>query len=150
MTTPSICNNMIFLVLLLSIFLVPSSSSSSSSSKKPSFKKRLEDWFFPRVTVSITNDASHDIPYMCNSPKLDQGLHALRPKESIAFEVVDIMFPLVWCYAQLNDRYHGVFWAFATKLGCADICSWSLKDEGAFYLREDGKLEEHRLFDNAN
>jgi hypothetical protein len=138
MTTACKCNiaKCAIFIIFLTSYLEPSSSLSIS----------LVDKLFQKITVTISNDADHEIQYMCGDGEHDKKLHSMKPGEYMSFEFHDIMFPLKWCYVYLGESKHGVFWAYAVKLRCTE-CTWSLRNDGVFLLAPDGKeSSSHELF----
>ncbi|KAF9667928.1 hypothetical protein SADUNF_Sadunf15G0074100 [Salix dunnii] len=130
MTTTYKCNiaNCAIFIIFLASFLAPSSSISIP----------LVDKLFQKITVNITNDADHDIQFMCGDGVHDKKLYTMKPGGYMSFRFHDIMFPLKWCYVYLGESKHGVFWAYAVKLRCIE-CIWSLRNDGIFLLGPDGE-----------
>ncbi|CAL1356132.1 unnamed protein product [Linum trigynum] len=94
---------------------------------------------FPMVNVTITNNASHEVWYMCNNKG---GPHDRLYKLGVGgvsqWAIRDIGFPLVWCYMHINDGIQGVFWGFLPKYRCDRHCDWWVKDDGLYlYTRYD-------------
>ncbi|CAN1333853.1 hypothetical protein LINPERPRIM_LOCUS36194 [Linum perenne] len=63
----------------------------------------------------------------------------------MAWKVRDVLFPLVWCYVEINDVEFGVFWGYMAKLRCFSHCDWRIRDEGMF-LRRKYEREDERMW----
>uniref|UniRef100_A0A6N2KTM5 S-protein homolog n=1 Tax=Salix viminalis TaxID=40686 RepID=A0A6N2KTM5_SALVM len=128
------------IVRFLSFFLHP------SSLLHLPYLGTVVDKLFQKITVNISNDADHDIQFMCGDGVHDKKLHTMKPGGYMSFRFHDIMFPLKWCYVYLGESKHGVFWAYAVKLRCIE-CIWSLRNDGIFLLGSDGEEpKSHELF----
>uniref|UniRef100_A0A2C9U4C6 S-protein homolog n=1 Tax=Manihot esculenta TaxID=3983 RepID=A0A2C9U4C6_MANES len=127
--------------------LVLSTMSAPSSAEK-SIINKIIDFLMPLIEVRLTNNASYDIPFMCETKNYDQSLHILKSGQQISWSITDIMFPLSWCYLHLNDTNHGVFWIYQVRLGC-NKCNWTIQDDGLFLLKDNNFKEPHSLFING-
>ncbi|WRX18308.1 Plant self-incompatibility S1 - like 4 [Theobroma cacao] len=95
----------------------------------PQFAETIRKEIFPRVTVSIQNEASHSVYLKCGFDRVDQNLRRLEPGQTTSWTFYEILFPLRWCYVHINNEIHGAFWAFTVALKCTH-CTWSLRDDG--------------------
>ncbi|CAN0842665.1 hypothetical protein LINGRAHAP2_LOCUS3650 [Linum grandiflorum] len=59
----------------------------------------------------------------------------LGPGEEISWAVRDVLFPLVWCYVEINNDEWGIFWGYQAKLRCYSHCNWMIRDDGIWLKR---------------
>ncbi|KAF5735050.1 hypothetical protein HS088_TW15G00549 [Tripterygium wilfordii] len=129
----NVVNLKMFLILSMFLLLLAPSTADALSA---SLAKSLQDWF-PRKGVIIRNDATHNVILKCDAKEFDMKIKLLPPGTEERFEFLEIIFPLRWCYVQIDDKIHGLFWAYATKLKCNTACSWSIRDTGIFMYNDD-------------
>ncbi|EEF38501.1 conserved hypothetical protein [Ricinus communis] len=128
-------------ILCVALFLLLSIVSSAEESTI----KQIWDYLVPTVKVSLANNATHNVDVMCGG-KDGEDLIVLKPGERISWQVLDVMFPLAWCYAHVNDTYHGVFWAYQVRLQCIQ-CNWEIQNDGVYLIKPNGEPPEpHTLF----
>ncbi|KAK8690974.1 hypothetical protein V6N13_074495 [Hibiscus sabdariffa] len=99
--------------------------------------------FFPKVNVSLKNEANHSVYLKCGFK--DQELQRLEPGEMRWWTFVEILFPLRWCYVHINNDIRGAFWAFTVFLKCAN-CTWSIRNDGAYHFNHNHIWKKHKLY----
>ncbi|OMO77356.1 Plant self-incompatibility S1 [Corchorus capsularis] len=101
--------------------------------------------FFPRVTVTIQNEAGHKVYLKCGFEDSKQELERLEPGDKRSWSFREILFPLRWCYVHINNDNRGAFWAFNVQLQCTD-CVWKITDDGAYRFNVENKWVKSQLF----
>lgn len=103
-----------------------------SSSLSPSLPAKTFNLFFPEVTVELRNNATHGVHVKCGYEKLNE----LNNADTMKWRFREILYPLKWCYARIDEDKEGVFWASHVRSQCS-YCYWSIRDDGVYFYREN-------------
>ncbi|KAG8368361.1 hypothetical protein BUALT_Bualt15G0037500 [Buddleja alternifolia] len=81
---------------------------------------------FPEVEITLANDGSYPIWYMCQTGGRRDSLYALQPNSTFRFVFRQIAFPMRWCYLYYaTPNSNGFFWAYTVRSRCTK-CFWSI------------------------
>ncbi|GLT91261.1 hypothetical protein SLE2022_091570 [Rubroshorea leprosula] len=121
-----------------------------SASPKPSIINSIINNIFPQWTVSLKNDVSHGPVYFtCAFEGSDKTVQRLEAGQTMSWTVREILFPMRWCYVDINNNLRGAFWVFRVTLKCFN-CSWSIRNDGVYYFNELERRWEKQLLFSPN
>ncbi|XVF52311.1 hypothetical protein PTKIN_Ptkin05aG0008500 [Pterospermum kingtungense] len=124
------------------------SYSIQSSTALPPYVEGIKEKVFPKVTVTMVNEANHSIYLMCgfDGGGKNRELQRVQPGEMRSWSFYEILFPLRWCYVHISNETRGAFWAFTVFLQCT-TCTWSIRNDGVYYLDNTRQIwEKHKLY----
>ncbi|KAG8368424.1 hypothetical protein BUALT_Bualt15G0044000 [Buddleja alternifolia] len=100
---------------------------------------------FPEVEITLANDGSYPIWYMCQTGGRRDSLYALQPNSTFRFVFRQIAFPMRWCYLYATPNSNGFFWAYTVRSRCTK-CFWSINKYPSLYRGDKGRWERQKLF----
>lgn len=141
------CKRSFISLTLFSIQLLSFSIQSSAAGQQPTFAETIRQKVFPKVTVTMKNEANHSVYLKCGFDRdhNNQELQKLQRGEIRSWSFFEIMFPLRWCYVHISNNNRGVFWVFTVFLQCTK-CSWTIRDDGVYHLNIKEIWEKHKLY----
>lgn len=103
------------------------------------------DQIFPKIEVTLSNDGTDKILYMCQWTDTEDSLNELLPGATYRFKFTQIGFPMRWCYLYINPTSHGFFWVYTVRARCTN-CFWSINKHPFLYRGDRSRWERQKLY----
>ncbi|KAL7119028.1 hypothetical protein ACP275_02G037400 [Erythranthe tilingii] len=100
---------------------------------------------FPELEVTLANDGTYPIWFMCQMTDKSNSLFQLQPNATYRFSFLQVAFPMRWCYLYVSPKSHGFFWAYTVRSRCTK-CFWSINKHPSLYRGDKGRWERQKLF----
>ncbi|CAN0842659.1 hypothetical protein LINGRAHAP2_LOCUS3649 [Linum grandiflorum] len=101
------------------------------------------------VNVTFINECNYTVNLVCNAEEVRDKVIVLRPRAEVSWKVRDVLFPLVWCYLEINKDLWGLFWGYQAKMRCFRHCDWRIRDDGLWLISNNGH-EKDFIYLNSN
>ncbi|EPS57159.1 hypothetical protein M569_17662, partial [Genlisea aurea] len=99
----------------------------------------------PEVEVTLANDGSSGVLFMCQRTSKSDSLYTLLPNSTYRFSFTHLAFPMRWCFLYINPEAYGFFWAYTVRSRCTK-CFWSITKHASLYRGDKGRWERQKLF----